>query len=138
MKKLATILFLLTCASCGDGPTIIAETLQVISWVPNRGAQCVAGTSVDFMATVTFSDDVVPSTLSAESLFVRPDGGDAVSGAIVYDTEAQTASLSLLEDLSFGEIHELVVTDSVRGEARGRLAAELVSRFETIGPGGCY
>lgn len=125
-------------AACGEPPTIVVEPLQIVSWVPNRGADCVAAASGQFRAAVSFSDDIASGTLTQNTLFVRPEGGDPVPGTIQYDKATQTASLSISEDLTHAAVHELVVTDEVKGVDRGHLAAGLRSSFTTIGPGGCF
>ncbi len=89
--KSALCIAALILSACGDTPTIVIEPLQVVSWTPNRGAPCVEAAATDFLASVTFSDDIESESLTAETLYVRPDGGDGVGGLIGYDKATQTA-----------------------------------------------
>ncbi|OGQ88834.1 MAG: hypothetical protein A2289_20795 [Deltaproteobacteria bacterium RIFOXYA12_FULL_58_15] len=125
-------------AACGEPPEIVVEPLQVLSWVPNRGAQCVAARAGELVAAVTFSDDIDFDSLNADTLFVRQEGGTAVASQIAYDKASQTAHLTVIVDLDLGAVHELVATDEIRGVSRGHLATELHSAFATISPAGCF
>jgi hypothetical protein len=124
--------------ACGEPPAILVEPLQVVSWVPNRGAQCVAAARDEFRAAVSFSDDIVSGTLTTDTLYVEPEGGDPVPGSIDYDKATQTASLTVTEDLNLATLYELVVTDQVIGVERGQLIDGLRSPFTTISAGGCF
>lgn len=124
--------------ACGEPPAILVEPLQIVSWVPNRGAQCVAATAEDFRAAITFSDDIASASLTTDSFFVRPEDGEPLSGVIQYDKATQTASLTAAEHLEHDTVYELVATDELRGVERGHLIAELRSPFTTVGAGGCF
>jgi hypothetical protein len=135
MRLLRIALFAL--AGCGSPPVIVVEPLQVVAWVPNRGARCVRADALDFEASVTFSDYLNPATLTPASLFVRPEGEEALAVRITSDGRTQTATLRLDADLDYGAVYELVATDAIEGVERGHLTQELVSPFTTITPAGC-
>ncbi len=129
---------LLLLAACGEPPTILVTPLQVVSWAPSQGAQCVAARQSEFTATVTFSDDILPASLDGDALFVRPEGGEPLPATIEYFKATLTARLTVSADLAWSTVHELCVTDAVEGVSQGRLLQELASTFVTVSRGGCY
>ena len=138
LKLIAIATMAAALAGCGEPPSIVVEPLSIVSWVPNRGAQCVAADSGEFRAAVTFSDDIASGTLDGESLYVQQSGGDVVSGSIQYDKATQTAVLTVTDHLELSTVYELVVTEEVRGVDRGHLITGLRSPFTTIAAGGCF
>src|SRR4051812_38191745 len=105
MRLLLSILCL--ASACGKPPVIVVEPLEVVSWMPNRGAACVtvlasAGsgrTDPVFAASVTFSDYLDASTVTPDSLFVRPEGGEPLAVLITTEGRSQSAGLGLTADL---------------------------------------
>jgi hypothetical protein len=127
----------LAAAACGEAPHILIEPLTVVSWTPNRGAQCVAATREEFQAVLTFSDQLDASSITPSSLFVRREGSaDAVSGDV--ESAGATATLRVRADLAYETAYELVAAKAISGVERGELAQELVSPFMTVSAAGCF
>ncbi len=137
MPKLI-ILSIVVLASCGTPPSIIVEPLQVVSWQPNRGAACVAVDTEDFVARLTFSDDIQSATLTPQTFFIRPERGASVAANIEYTKATQSAEIILQESLEYDTLYELVASETIEGVEQGHLAAELISTFTTLSPGGCF
>ena len=124
-------------AGCGEAPTILVETLQVVNMLPAHGANCVAVEPAQLDAQVTFSDDLDNDTLDGH-LFVRPEGGSPLAATIRYEKSDQTAHLLLADPLEHASRYELVVEAEVVGVSQGKLPAQVVASFETISAAGCY
>jgi len=132
----AALLFATTLAlgACGEATSVVVQPLRVINWAPSSGAVCVdPGTRI----LVTFSDDLVATSVTPQSLYLASSSGRLDLGAPQYDKLTQTARLQPTTALDFGRLYTIVVTTAVKGARDGALPVQLESSFETIQRIGC-
>ncbi len=119
--------------SCVQPATMVVEPLRVINWFPDHGAIC---TSVGVTLKATFSHDVDPETLTADSLHLQDSNG-RVAASIDYDRATFTAHLLPAAALAYDRLHTIVATTEIRAVERGNLPVELTASFTTVSRSGC-
>src|SRR5262249_31524776 len=95
-------------------PTITART-------PVPGA---SGINVGSAATVTFSEPMRATTMTAANLTLAEQGGAAVPATVTYDAPTQTATVRPQDALGYGITYRLTVKGSVTDAAGNALGAD--------------
>jgi hypothetical protein len=121
-------------SGCVEPPTVVVQPLRVINWSPASGSIC-----IDPNATVhvTFSDDLVTTTVTSSAVQLLDAGDTAVAGELDYDSQTFTVSFVPAAALAYGSEYSVAVSESVEGTLQGALLVELRSTFTTIASGGC-
>ncbi len=126
-------LVIAVCAACSEPAGIVIEPLRVINWSPASGAFCVG---VDAVVSATFSDQLVESSVTADSFYLA-DADGPVETALAYDAANYTIRATPAAPLAFDRLYAVVATTALRGQAHGRLAVNLEAAFITVARAGC-
>ena len=119
--------------ACGEPPSVVVQPLRIVNWSPGSGAVCVdPGTRI----LVTFSDDILLDTLTAEN-FQLLDSGGGVGGTIGYDKPTFTASLAPATTLDWARLYTVTVKRAVSSSEQGTLPVDVSSSFMTVARVGC-
>lgn len=136
MSSSSTALFLVAAVAlgaCGQATSVVVQPLRVINWVPSGGAVCV---DPNTRVLVTFSDDLVAASVTAQSLYLASSDGP-IAGAPQYDKLTQTVRLAPPASLDFGRLYTIVLTTALEGAHEGTLPVQLESSFATVQRTGC-
>ena len=102
----------------------------VVSTLPLNAA---VGVLINSDVTITFSEEMMPSTITSSSVTVTPTaGGAAVSGTVTYDAPRKTATFTPLKPLDYGVGYTLAVTTGARDLAGNALAGNHNATFTAI------
>ncbi|MFC1610847.1 Ig-like domain-containing protein, partial [Myxococcota bacterium] len=132
LKRLSWMLACLTLAGCTEPTSIIIQPLRVLYWSPG-GAYCV---DVTTKVSATFSADLIQDSVTAESFFLRGDGGP-VAGNLEYDEATFSVHLTPDAPLAFDQQYTAVATKEIESKSMGRLAIDLEASFVTVSRTGC-
>lgn len=128
-------------AGCEDSNAVYVEHLAIVNINPSHGAVGI-GYATD--VTVTFSDVLNPSTLSAASMCLTADTapppdpanpcgtGSPVAGTVTYDASTFSARVVPSQALVPGERYTLHLTTAIEGSESGALPAIVRASFTTI------
>lgn len=90
------------------------------------------GVLINSVVTITFSEAMMPSTISASSVTVVPtSGGVAVPGSVTYDSPTRTATFSPTFELLYNSPYTITVTTGARDVAGNQLASNFTSTFQS-------
>ena len=130
MRKL---LFVCAAFGCTTPTSVVIEPLRVINWSPPSGAFCVG---VEANVWITFSDDLEPDSLNADSITLRNSAGP-VNTVISYDAPNFTARLAPAATLLYDDLYTVVITEGVSGKEVGNMSVRLEASFQTVARSGC-
>lgn len=105
---------------------------QVTSVLPADGTE---NCPIDQVFTVTFDQDMDPSTLLPGALFIFEAGGFPLPATVAYDATTRTATLTPKQKLDAGSTYYVTLGVTVRGASGAYVAgAPLTWRFYTLPP----
>ena len=121
-------------STVGEGESPAAGGFEVTATVPTDKRQdAPRNTHLE----ATFSEEVDPATLTAETFKVRTAAGVAVTGAVSTDDDKVTGRFVPAAELSAGTAYEAEITTGVKSAAGMALAAAKTWTFTTqAGRGG--
>ena len=103
----------------GTPPTVSAVAVQVNGVAPNRKQE------------VQFSEAMDPSTINTQSLQVADSSGKAVTGAVTYDPDFNTASFQPSPALQAGASYTGTITTAASSAGGAHLAQPYTFEFTT-------
>ncbi|MCP4113245.1 MAG: hypothetical protein GY749_48240, partial [Desulfobacteraceae bacterium] len=80
---------------------------------------------------VTFSEPVIPASITNESFFVSDNSGAELSGTVNYDNTKTSATLTLAQSLNYNTAYTVTVTGDVTDLAGNTMGNEYVWTFKT-------
>jgi hypothetical protein len=96
-------------------------------------ANTAVGVLINSVVTITFSEEMMPSTVNSSSVAVTPTaGGAAVAGTVSYDSPTRTATFTPLKPLDYGVGYTLAVTTGATDLAGNGLAGNYNATFTAI------
>jgi len=96
-------------------------------------ANAAVGVLIESFMTITFSEEMMPSTLTSSSVTVTPtSGGAAIAGNVTYDAPRRTATFTPLKPLDYGVGYTLAVTTGATDMAGNALAGNRNATFTAI------
>lgn len=96
-------------------------------------ANAAVGLLINSVVTITFSEPMSPTSISASSVTVIPtSGGVAVPGSVTYDSPTRTATFSPLKPLDYGTSYTLTVTTAALDLAGNAIAANFNAAITAI------
>jgi hypothetical protein len=121
-------------AACSDSKSYevgVVKTLMVTSVTPG-GADNVP---LDTEIAIRFSDDVVESTLNADTVILADADGKALEVSYTYDSAAKELVLKPAKPLAYTADYLLTVTQKIKRKSdQAVLAREVDYTFKTIDP----
>jgi hypothetical protein len=119
---------LIGCSGTTDPGDTTPPTVTVSS-----PANAAVGVLITSVATITFSEPMSPTSISATTVTVTPSsGGVAVAGNVTYDAPTRTATFSPLKPLDYGASYTLTVTTTASDLAGNAIAANYTATFKSI------
>lgn len=112
----------------GGGAVVTKDVIEptVTAMNPSDGLQGVAPSST---ITINFSESVDPASVSKDSIQLKDSSGVMVDGAVTYNEEQKTATLTPTVSLLDSEQYTLTITKAVRDLAGNAKLEEDVATF---------
>lgn len=109
-------------------PVVLETYLAIVNISPSGGAAEVA---LDTDVYVTFSEPLLPETVSPASAHLDLPDGEHVSAATSYDEDAWTVRVAPDDGLGAGTTYVLVLETDLSGAMSGPLPVQVRSSFTT-------
>lgn len=113
--------------------SIAAQPPTVVSTFPTQNALNISTSST---ISVTFSDDMNPMTINSSTFVVNSTHTGLQSGTISYDGASKTATFTLAQLFSAGDVFSVALTIAIEDSSGASLASSYVWTFTTAVSGG--
>jgi hypothetical protein len=133
LPRIALVATVATALGCVQPTSGIVEPLRLLNWSPAAGSRCVAP---DVVVYATFSTDLAPESVTAETFRLLSPAGD-VAAALDYDQPNFTIRLTPASPLAFGVLHTVIAGAGLRSGTEGSFAAAIENSFFTTERTGC-
>jgi hypothetical protein len=112
-----------------NGPDVSAPVVKSVS-PPANGS----GVFVTSAVSVTFNEQVSPTTISTSTILLRDASGVAVPATVTYDVSAQTATLTPASNLLYSTVYTGIVKAGVKDLAGNATTTDSTWSFTTSAP----
>ncbi len=102
---------------------------SVVSSTPVNGS---TGVSITTPISITFSEPLLPATVSSSTIFLSGPGGATVGGTVSYDNSSLSAVFTPAASLQNGTSYTLNATTGVKDVAGNSLQSTFAATFTTV------
>ncbi len=111
--------------------TVDATPPTVTSTSPAKNA---TGVAVDATVSATFSEPMDAATITTSTFTLVDNGGTTLTGAVTYDDQTRTATLTPSDPLLEGTVYTATITTGVTDAYGNALAGDYTWSFTSVAP----